>query len=37
MVYTTGQPIVFVGVGQKYADMKVLDVKKIVSVLLKGK
>lgn len=35
MVYTTGQPIVFVGVGQKYSDLRVLDVKKIVSILLK--
>jgi signal recognition particle receptor subunit alpha len=35
MVYTTGQPIVFVGVGQKYSDLRVLDVKKMVSILLK--
>uniref|UniRef100_A0A6B2KZZ6 SRP54-type proteins GTP-binding domain-containing protein n=1 Tax=Arcella intermedia TaxID=1963864 RepID=A0A6B2KZZ6_9EUKA len=37
MAYTTGQPIVFVGVGQKYSDLKVLNVQRIVSVLLKGK
>lgn len=35
MTYTTGQPVVFVGVGQKYPDLKTLDVKRIVSVLLK--
>jgi len=37
MVYTTGQPIVFVGIGQKYSDLKVLNPSKIVSILLKGK
>jgi len=37
MVYTTGQPIVFVGTGQEYPDLKVLNVKKIVSILLKGR
>jgi len=36
MVYTTGQPIVFVGIGQKYSDLKVLNVPRIVSILLKG-
>eukprot|EP01123_Difflugia_compressa_P010156 TRINITY_DN3652_c0_g1_i1.p1 TRINITY_DN3652_c0_g1~~TRINITY_DN3652_c0_g1_i1.p1 ORF type:complete len:603 (+),score=143.57 TRINITY_DN3652_c0_g1_i1:125-1933(+) len=36
MVYTTGQPIVFVGVGQKYSDLRQLNVQRIVSVLLKG-
>jgi len=36
MVYATGQPIVFIGIGQKYSDVKVLNVPKIVSVLLKG-
>lgn len=36
MVYTTGQPIVFVGIGQKYSDLKVLNPSKIVSILLKG-
>lgn len=28
MVYATGQPIVFVGVGQKYSDLRVLNVSK---------
>jgi len=37
MVYTTGQPIVFVGIGQKYSDLKVLNPPRIVSILLKGK
>jgi len=37
MVYTTGQPIVFVGIGQKYSDLKVLNPSRIVSILLKGK
>jgi len=37
MVYTTGQPIVFVGTGQEYPDLKVLNVKKVVSILIKGK
>jgi len=37
MVYTTGQPIVFVGTGQEYPDLKVLNVKRIVSILLKGR
>eukprot|EP01120_Amphizonella_sp_Union-15-10_P008628 TRINITY_DN3135_c0_g3_i4.p1 TRINITY_DN3135_c0_g3~~TRINITY_DN3135_c0_g3_i4.p1 ORF type:complete len:596 (-),score=108.46 TRINITY_DN3135_c0_g3_i4:44-1831(-) len=37
MVYTTGSPIVFVGCGQTYADIKSLNVKHIVSVLLSGK
>jgi len=36
MVYSTGQPIVFVGVGQKYSDLRVLNVPRIVSILLKG-
>jgi len=35
MVYSTGQPIVFVGVGQKYSDLRVLDIHKIVSILKK--
>jgi len=37
MVYTTGQPIVFVGVGQNYSDLKTLNVEHIVSILLAGK
>jgi flagellar biosynthesis GTPase FlhF len=35
MVYSTGQPIVFVGVGQR-ADPKILNVQKIVDVLICG-
>jgi signal recognition particle receptor subunit alpha len=35
MTYTTGQPIVFVGTGQKYADLKVLNAKSVVQSLLK--
>jgi len=37
MVYTTGQPIIFVGTGQEYPDLKSFNVKKVVSILLKGK
>eukprot|EP00163_Fabomonas_tropica_P030915 TRINITY_DN717_c0_g2_i1.p1 TRINITY_DN717_c0_g2~~TRINITY_DN717_c0_g2_i1.p1 ORF type:complete len:597 (+),score=214.63 TRINITY_DN717_c0_g2_i1:259-2049(+) len=35
MVYTTGQPIVFVGVGQTYTDLKKLNVKQVTKALLK--
>eukprot|EP00735_Rhodelphis_limneticus_P008841 TRINITY_DN2318_c0_g1::TRINITY_DN2318_c0_g1_i1::g.20819::m.20819 TRINITY_DN2318_c0_g1::TRINITY_DN2318_c0_g1_i1::g.20819 ORF type:complete len:638 (+),score=163.79,sp/Q9DBG7/SRPRA_MOUSE/42.55/3e-154,SRP54/PF00448.17/2.5e-55,SRP-alpha_N/PF04086.8/3.3e-50,AAA_22/PF13401.1/3.6e-07,ArgK/PF03308.11/5.2e-06,CbiA/PF01656.18/6.4e-06,SRP54_N/PF02881.14/4.9e+03,SRP54_N/PF02881.14/6.7e+03,SRP54_N/PF02881.14/2e-05,MobB/PF03205.9/0.0043,MobB/PF03205.9/30,AAA_30/PF13604.1/0.00015,AAA_33/PF13671.1/0.0069,AAA_29 len=35
MVYTTGQPIVFVGVGQTYMDLKRCNVKSLVKALLK--
>lgn len=35
MTYTTGQPIVFVGVGQHYYDLKRLNVESVVSMLLK--
>lgn len=35
MTYTTGQPIVFVGTGQRYTDIKSLNVQAVVSVLLK--
>lgn len=35
MTYTTGQPIVFVGVGQDYYDLKKLNVESVVSMLLK--
>merc|ERR1712093_508353 len=35
MVYTTGQPIVFVGTGQHYTDLKKLNVNKIVTALTK--
>jgi signal recognition particle receptor subunit alpha len=34
MVYTTGQPIVFVGVGQHYTDIKRLNVDDVVQTLL---
>lgn len=37
MVYTTGQPIIFVGVGQTYSDLRTLNVKKIVDILARGK
>ena len=35
MTYTTGQPILFVGTGQTYADLRKLDVKNVVKTLLK--
>jgi len=35
MVYSTGQPVVFVGVGQKYTDLKILNPTRIASMLLK--
>ena len=35
MTYTTGQPIVFVGTGQTYTDLKSLNVQAVISVLLK--
>jgi signal recognition particle receptor subunit alpha len=35
MTYTTGQPIVFVGVGQDYGDIRRLSVKTLVNKLLK--
>eukprot|EP00668_Euglena_longa_P040619 GGOE01053487.1.p1 GENE.GGOE01053487.1~~GGOE01053487.1.p1 ORF type:complete len:618 (-),score=258.25 GGOE01053487.1:1236-3053(-) len=35
MVYATGQPIVFVGVGQTYTDLKRLNAAVIVDLLLK--
>ena len=34
MVYTTGKPIVFVGVGQKYPHLKKLNVQTIVGALM---
>ncbi|XP_070548555.1 signal recognition particle receptor subunit alpha-like [Ptychodera flava] len=36
MTYTTGQPIVFVGTGQTYRDLKNLNVKAVVNALLKA-
>merc|ERR1711911_92012 len=35
MTYQTGQPIVFIGTGQTYADLKNLNAKAVVSVLMK--
>lgn len=34
MTYATGQPIVFVGVGQTYTDLRLIDVKYVVNLLL---
>jgi signal recognition particle receptor subunit alpha len=34
MVYTTGQPIVFVGTGQKYGDIKRMNVSTVIRALL---
>ncbi len=35
MTYTTGQPIVFVGTGQTYSDLKSLNAQSVVQSLLK--
>jgi signal recognition particle receptor subunit alpha len=35
MTYITGQPIVFVGTGQTYTDLKALNVKAVVQALMK--
>ncbi|KII68970.1 Signal recognition particle receptor subunit alpha [Thelohanellus kitauei] len=35
MTYVTGQPIVFIGVGQTYKDLRLLDVPSIVNLLLR--
>ncbi|XP_011403720.1 PREDICTED: signal recognition particle receptor subunit alpha-like [Amphimedon queenslandica] len=35
MTYTTGQPIVFVGTGQTYQDLRTLNVQAVVAALLK--
>ena len=35
MVYTTGMPIVFLGTGQQYTDLKKLNVQVVVRTLLK--
>ena len=35
MTYITGQPIVFVGTGQTYTDLKNLDPKSVVNALMK--
>ena len=35
MVYTTGVPIVFIGTGQHYTDLKKLNVSSVVQTLLR--
>jgi len=35
MTYITGQPIVFVGIGQTYKDLKQLDARSVVKALMK--
>lgn len=35
MVYTSGAPIMFVGCGQTYVDLKRLNIKQVVNSLLK--
>ena len=35
MAYITGQPIVFVGTGQTYTDLRALDSRAVVSALMK--
>ena len=35
MTYITGQPIVFVGSGQTYTDLKALNAKAVVQLLMK--
>lgn len=35
MVYTTGQPIVFIGIGQTYMDLRRMNTKSLVKALLK--
>ena len=35
MTYITGQPIVFVGTGQTYTDLKALNAKAVVNALMK--
>ena len=34
MVYSTGKPIIFIGVGEKYPHLKRLNVKTVVNSLL---
>ncbi|KAI0220040.1 Signal recognition particle receptor subunit alpha [Lamellibrachia satsuma] len=36
MTYVTGQPVVFVGTGQTYTDLRNLNAKAVVNALLKG-
>lgn len=35
MTYTTGQPIVFIGTGQRYSDLRSLNVQAVVAALFK--
>jgi signal recognition particle receptor subunit alpha len=35
MTFTTGQPIMFVGCGQQYSDLKRMNVKLLIKALLK--
>ena len=35
MVYSSGAPIMFLGCGQTYVDLKRLNVKSVVNALLK--
>ena len=35
MVYITGQPVLFLGVGQQYTDLKKMNVEAVVKALLK--
>lgn len=35
MTYITGQPIIFVGTGQTYTDLKSLNPKAVVNALMK--
>jgi signal recognition particle receptor subunit alpha len=37
MVYTSGAPVVFVGCGQTYTDLRRLNVKSVVKILLSSK
>ena len=37
MVYTSGAPVVFVGCGQTYTDLRRLNVKSVVKILLSAK
>ncbi|KTG39324.1 hypothetical protein cypCar_00014708, partial [Cyprinus carpio] len=36
MTYITGQPIVFVGTGQTYSDLRSLNARAVVSALMKA-
>jgi len=36
MVYTTGQPILFLGTGQHYTDLRRMNIQVVIKALLKG-